>query len=167
MIIECINCNKKFEVDPDLIPITGRNIQCGSCDHIWFFKKEKQLEINLSETKTNQVKKTINIEIPKLTESIIKEAEERSTISKEKKDLENSNLPSDKNDQHKYIDKDKNTIGNLFSYFVVTIITFIGLIILLDTFKKPLVKIFPKLEILLFSLYETLKDIELFIKDLV
>ena len=97
MIIECINCNKKFEVDPDLIPIKGRNIQCGSCDHIWFFKKEKQLEINLSETKTNQVKKTINIEIPKLTESIIKEAEERLTISKEKMNLENSNLLSDKN----------------------------------------------------------------------
>ena len=50
---------------------------------------------------------------------------------------------------------------------MVAIITFIGLIILLDTFKKPLVKIFPELEILLFNLYETLKDIELFIKDLV
>ena len=167
MIIECINCNKKFEVDPELIPIKGRNIQCGSCNHIWFFKKEKQLEINLSETKTNQVKKTINIEIPKLTESIIKEAEERSTISKEKKNLENANLLSDKNDHHKYIVKDNNIIVNFFSYFVVTIITFIGLIILLDTFKKPLVKIFPKIEIFLFNLYETLKDIELFIKDLV
>ena len=167
MIIECINCNKKFEVDPDLIPITGRNIQCGSCNHIWFFKKEKQLEINLSETKTNHVKKTIKVEIPKLTENIIIEAEKNFTISKEKKNLENSNLPNDKNYHHKYIDKDKNTIGNLFSYFVVTIITFIGLIILLDTFKKPLVKIFPKIEIFLFNLYETLKDIELFIKDLV
>ena len=93
MIIECINCNKKFEVDPNLIPITGRNIQCGSCDHIWFFKKEKQLEINLSETKTNQVKRTTNVEIPKLTESIIKEAEKRLTTSKETKNLEKSYLP--------------------------------------------------------------------------
>ncbi len=167
MIINCINCNKKFEVDPNLIPIKGRNIQCGSCDHIWFFKKEKQLEINLSETKTNQVKRTINLEIPKLTESIIKEAEKRLTNSKETKNLENLNLRSDENNHYKYIVKDKNIVGNFLSYFVVTIITFIGLIILLDTFKKPLVKIFPKLEILLFNLYETLKDIELFIKDLV
>ena len=37
MIIECINCHKKFEVDSDLIPESGRNIQCGSCNHIWFF----------------------------------------------------------------------------------------------------------------------------------
>ena len=167
MIIECINCNKKFEVDPNFIPITGRNIQCGSCDYIWFFKKEKQLEINLSESKTNQVKRTTNVEIPKLTESIIKEAEKRLTTSKETKNLENSNLRSDENNHYKHIVKDKNIVGGFLSYFVVTIITFIGLIILLDTFKKPLVKIFPKLEILLFNLYETLKDIELFIKDLV
>jgi len=167
MIIECINCNKKFEVDPDLIPIKGRNIQCGSCDHIWFYKKEKQLEINLSEIKTNQVKRTINVEIPKLTESIIKEAEKRLTTSKKTKYLENSNLRSDEDNHYEYTVQDKNIVGSFLSYFVVTIITFIGLIILLDTFKKPLVKIFPKLEILLFNLYETLKDIELFIKDLV
>ena len=39
MIIECINCNKKFEVNSDLIPDTGRTIQCGSCGHVWFFNK--------------------------------------------------------------------------------------------------------------------------------
>ena len=40
MIIQCINCNKKFEVNSDLIPSEGRNIQCGSCNHLWFFKKK-------------------------------------------------------------------------------------------------------------------------------
>ena len=39
MIIECINCNKKFEVNSDLIPDTGRTIECGSCGHVWFFNK--------------------------------------------------------------------------------------------------------------------------------
>ena len=42
MIIQCINCNKKFEVNSDLIPSTGRTIQCGSCGHIWFFKNVEQ-----------------------------------------------------------------------------------------------------------------------------
>ena len=42
MIIECINCNKKFEVNSDLIPKEGRNIQCGSCNHLWFFDKNNQ-----------------------------------------------------------------------------------------------------------------------------
>ena len=46
------------------------------------------------------------------------------------------------------------------------IISFVGLIIVLDTFKTPLYQLFPKLEILLFSLFEILKDIKLFIKDL-
>ena len=37
MIIECINCSKKFTVSSDMIPSTGRTIQCGSCNHVWFF----------------------------------------------------------------------------------------------------------------------------------
>ena len=39
-------------------------------------------------------------------------------------------------------------------------------ILLLDTFKNPLIDIFPGLEPILFNLYETLKDIKLFIIDL-
>ena len=46
MIIECINCYKKFEVNSNLIPINGRYIQCGSCDHKWFFKKDNKVDIN-------------------------------------------------------------------------------------------------------------------------
>ena len=45
MIIECINCNKKFEVNSDLIPEEGRNIQCGSCNHLWFFKKDNPIKL--------------------------------------------------------------------------------------------------------------------------
>ena len=44
MIIECINCNKKFNVSADLIPKQGRQIQCGSCKHIWHFKIESSLK---------------------------------------------------------------------------------------------------------------------------
>ena len=39
MIITCENCNKKFEINDDLIPKRGRLLQCGSCDHQWFFNK--------------------------------------------------------------------------------------------------------------------------------
>ena len=37
MIIECINCNKVFEVNSELIPENGRTIQCGSCNYVWFY----------------------------------------------------------------------------------------------------------------------------------
>ena len=39
MIIECINCNKKFNIDSNLIPENGRLLQCNGCNHKWFFKR--------------------------------------------------------------------------------------------------------------------------------
>ena len=40
MIITCPSCNKKFNVDASLIPQEGRTLQCGFCEHKWFFKTE-------------------------------------------------------------------------------------------------------------------------------
>ena len=57
-------------------------------------------------------------------------------------------------------------LGNFFSYFIVFIISIIALFILVDTLKSPLINAFPALEIILFNLFETLKDIKLFIIDL-
>ena len=42
MIITCINCNKKFDINSDLIPKNGRLLECSSCNHQWFFKIEKE-----------------------------------------------------------------------------------------------------------------------------
>ena len=42
MIITCPNCNKQFKVDNSLIPDEGRDLQCGSCNYIWFFKIEEE-----------------------------------------------------------------------------------------------------------------------------
>ena len=44
MIIKCVKLNKKFNVDTKLIPEKGRQIQCGLCDHIWYFKVEDSLK---------------------------------------------------------------------------------------------------------------------------
>jgi predicted Zn finger-like uncharacterized protein len=38
MIISCIKCNKKFDIDDRLIPEKGRLLECSSCNHKWFFK---------------------------------------------------------------------------------------------------------------------------------
>ena len=46
MIITCPNCNKKFKIDISLIPDEGRDLQCGSCNHVWFYNiQEKNNEI--------------------------------------------------------------------------------------------------------------------------
>ena len=42
MIITCPNCKKKFNIDPTLIPEDGRDLQCGSCSHVWFYKTEEK-----------------------------------------------------------------------------------------------------------------------------
>ena len=125
MIIECINCNKKFNVNSDLIPENGRLIQCGSCKHSWYFKKEVILEDQIF---NNQISSGIG--------------------------LKQSNSINSKK------------IYNFFSYLLVFIISFAAVLILLDTLKSPLINLFPGLEIILFNLFETLKDIGLFIIDL-
>ena len=54
MIITCPCKKKKFEIDSALIPEEGRNLKCGSCEHVWFFKKDlnnlkEKLEIQKKE----------------------------------------------------------------------------------------------------------------------
>ena len=66
MIINCPDCNKKFEIDENLIPNHGRLLQCGSCNHKWFFKLKTNDEIIENETNTNTEKIfTENIESQK------------------------------------------------------------------------------------------------------
>ena len=43
MIITCPSCDKKFNVDASLIPKVGRNLQCGFCDHKWFYTLPKKI----------------------------------------------------------------------------------------------------------------------------
>ena len=64
------------------------------------------------------------------------------------------------------INQTKNASSKFFSYIIVFVISFVALIILIDTLKTPLINIFPGLEAVLISLFEMLKDIKLFIIDL-
>jgi predicted Zn finger-like uncharacterized protein len=162
MIINCLNCNKRFRIDAYLIPVNGRNLKCSSCDHIWFHKiDDKKLE-------------TLS-----LKEDIIDNGKKLHVISKKKEETIKSKLSSSHNkidnkdldiiSEKKILTENKtkkNTSVKFFSYLIVFIISFVALIILIDTFKIPLINIFPGLEIVLFNLFEMLKDIKLFIIDL-
>ena len=159
MIIECINCNKKFEVNPELIPEKGRSIQCGSCNHKWFYKKDTQetiLEIN-DETPVENLNQEI-----KINKDITEDKVDTNKITEE---IVKDKIESKKNDETKTLKK-SNILSKIISYLIVAIISFVALIIVLDTFKTPLNNIFPNLELLLFNLYETFEDIGLFLKDL-
>ena len=162
MIIECPCKKKKFNIDINLIPAEGRNLQCGSCNRVWFYKKEdpipEPLQINkdmpIQENEDND-----NLNDNKSKVQIIKQPIKE--IKKKK-----SELSALKETQNKSEVIKKTQTSKFFSYLIVFIISLVALIILLDTLKTPLINIFPGLEMLLFNLYETLKDIKLFIIDL-
>ena len=155
MIINCINCHKKFNVNSNLIPEEGRQIKCGSCDHSWFFEKEK--------LKTEQF--ILNEKNLKKETGIINVKAKNPLINKSSSYIKPNKFKVDKFTESE-IKIESASIVNFFSYLVIFIISMLALIILIDTIKKPLINIFPQLEIILFNLFETLKDIKLFIIDL-
>ena len=161
MIITCNNCNKKFNIESSLIPEEGRDLQCGSCHHVWFFKldEEKSLPLTLNEeleTKEVEVKQSINDE--KLVE------DKKIVAAKKPEEKEKKIIYKSKPQESKF--KKETKSSKFFSYLIVFLISFVALIIFLDTLKIPLIKVFPGIEIILFNLFETLKDIKLFIIDL-
>ncbi len=165
MIITCPNCNKKFKIDNSLVPDEGRDLQCGSCNHIWFYNiqeknnevLELKQEIISEDIETKAENKDDKIEEKQQQEEIIK-----TEINNKKKE---KNLEKQKNTTT--LKKTENKGSKFFSYLIVFIISFVALIILLDTLKTPLINVFPGLEIILFNLFETLQDIKLFIIDLI
>src|SRR5210317_1200372 len=165
MIISCPDCNKKFKINPSLIPDNGRDLKCGSCDHLWFHK----IEDNITEPlplRDDFTDKKIEDEIDK---KIVDSINEPSDVSLQKNINDRIDKTEDKITKKQLPIKNKikrNISGRFFSYLLVSIISFVALIVLIDTLKVPLINIFPGLEILLFNLFEILKDIKLFIIDL-
>ena len=156
MIITCPSCEKKFEVDSNIIPEKGRLVKCGTCDQTWFFNKNSQVNISNK-----------NIDLP--FKNVTKKTSSKSFNKKEKtidKDISIISKNNKSSELIKYQTKSNFKFGKILSYLVVTIVSFVALIIILDTFKDPLNVFFPNLELILYNLFETLKDLLLFIKDL-
>ena len=164
MIITCPNCNKQFKIDKSLIPDEGRDLQCGSCNHIWFYiiqeKNNEVLELKQEIISENIESKAKN------KEDKIEEKQQPEEIIKTEINIKKKEKNSEKQKDTTTFKKIENKGSKFFSYLIVFIISFVALIILLDTLKTTLIKVFPGLEIILFNLFETLQDIKLFIIDL-
>ena len=169
MIITCNNCNKKFNIDSNLISDKGRLLQCASCDHKWFFKKEV-LDNTVSPTDAETGIDSINIFDQ--NNSSINEEERVSNAPKDEVEVDLEEETKEKIE----VNINKNTQVNtkplkqknfkILNIFVVAIISFVAFIIIVDTFKYPIGKIVPNVEFILYNLYESIKDISLFIRDL-
>ena len=147
MIIECPKCKKKFDLDSGLIPDEGRLLQCSACQNKWFYKNSiiQRTEFTTQINESAQVNEIT--ELPKETETIIKEAE---------------------NNQIKEIIKKTPKIKvSFFNIFLLFIISSIALIIVLDTFKVSINNYLPGFIFFLDNFYLSLNDLLLIIKDLV
>ena len=149
MIISCDQCHKKFEIDSNLIPKDGRLLECGSCNHKWFYKqdiKNKTEEIIIEPQLKNIEEKNISP-----IQSNISQIKELDTSSKKKEIIENKKIKK---------------IGVL-NIIIVFIISFVALVVLIETFKDPISIFIPNIKFILNSLHEILRDIILFFKDLI
>ena len=150
MIITCDQCLKKFEIESNLIPQKGRLLQCSSCAHKWFYKRdvseETKVVLEHQDIKTKKIEPTIkennNIKIFNDSESFKKNKRKH---------------------PYKYLENKKLSFLNVI---LVLIISIIALIVLLDTFKSPISLMIPNIKFILETLYETLSNILLFIQDL-
>ena len=130
-------------------------VKCGSCNHTWVFKKNDNINVE-----TESIEIPINNQKDYITpKSLVKNKTTNDNLSGLSKSNKGSELI-------KYQAKSSFSFIKIFNYLIVLLISFIAIIIVLDTFKDPLSVFFPNLELLLYSLFETLKDLLLFIKDL-
>jgi predicted Zn finger-like uncharacterized protein len=177
MIINCNYCNKSFKIDSILIPEKGRLLQCSACDHKWFFKKEiiersvpidkiididdepgplkdEVARVDTETQETIDLLDSVTDDVPAIERISIQNNNETEKISREDK---TSNIKKSKNKKN----------YNILSLTIVFIISFIAIIIVLDTFQKPISMFVPNIEFILYNLYEIINDIVLFFSDLI
>ena len=140
MIIECQNCNKKFDLEDKLIPLKGRLVQCGFCHSQWH---------QLPNIITSSLKKKVN---------------DKADISKDEAKEQSINKKIRSKARDKQEIKNKN-IG-FFSYIFIFLISIIAFFLIAETFKYQINNIFPNFGNYIIYVYETLNNILILIKDL-
>jgi len=181
MIISCIKCQKKFSVDDKLIPELGRILECGSCLHQWHYIPVLLINKNIDTNKTEGIIKNDEPVIfdKKTNEKKIIPDVDNNNNKNSIPNFENDNVqvepvnvnaqvePVNDNVQVEPVIENKKKKSNFLNKLLVIIITFVAVIIILDTFRDQLLSIFPSLDLYLNSLYNVINDIFLFVTNLI
>ena len=166
MIIQCVNCNKKFEIQDKLIPDDGRLLECGSCAHQWHYTPITKLELTDEvQTKVDEVQvKTDEVQIKDepAEQLIVKKTKKKSKIIKKIYENDADNEIDQTNEN--ITTKEKNI--SFINFLLVGIISFVAIVILVDTFKNQIAYVIPNISLYINELHEILRDIFLFIVDL-
>ena len=142
MIIECQNCNKKFDLEDKLIPLKGRLVQCGFCHSQWH-----QLPNNTTSSLEEKVIDKVDISKDEVKEQPTKKKKKIKSKDRDKQDFKNKNI-------------------GFFSYIFIFLISIIALFLIAETFEYQINNIFPNFENYIIYVYETLNNILILIKDL-
>ena len=142
MIIECQNCNKKFDLEDKLIPLKGRLVQCGFCHSQWH-----QLPNIITSSLKEKVIDKVDISKDGVKEQPIKKKKKIKSKDRDKQDFKNKNI-------------------GFFSYIFIFLISIIALFLIAETFKYQINNIFPNFGNYIILVYETLNNILILINDL-
>ena len=152
MIIQCENCNKKFEIQDNLIPDKGRLLECGSCAHQWHYTPITKLEL------TDEVQ----IKDEPAEQLIVKKTKKKSKIIEK---IDENDADNEIDHTNENITTKKKNIS-FINFLLVGIISFVAIVILVDTFENQIAYIIPNISLYINELHEILRDIFLFIADL-
>ena len=164
MIISCPECNKRFNIDQNLIPEDGRLLQCSNCMHKWHFIIEKNEKIIEQPIKSEEIITESKNQEKKINPSQEFIPIENETVEKELKKEQKATNKIKKKEQKR---KKKDKPIKLLNMIIVVIISVAALIIIIDTFRIELSKFMPFLNPMLDSFYAIIADINSFIKDLI
>ena len=193
MIIQCQSCEKRFEVNDRDIPSSGRLVQCGYCSTQWLqmpidtsvtTNKQKGSEnlaikdFEASNEKTYRflgrqwvevlpsgrlgilATKKISLELDKISG--------KKGLKKGIKTKKKSINPSEEYIQKRKVQKNYETKNGLgfFGYIFLSVIIFLSLIGIIETFKENIVTFFPEIDNQLKFIYESFANILMLIKDM-
>ena len=163
MIISCPECNKRFNIDQNLIPKDGRLLQCSNCMHKWHFIIEKNEKIIEQPIKSEEIITESKNQEKKINPSQKFIPTEDETVEKKLKKEQKEQKIKKKEQKRKRKDKPI----KLLNMIIVVIISVAAFIIIIDTFRIELSKFMPFLNPMLDSFYAIIADINSFIKDLI
>ena len=153
MIIVCPSCGKNFNVREDQIPDKGRLLQCSNCKHEWFYTKNTiPIDDNMDElSKDDFTQESFGIldeEEYHHDEAIVRDK----TVELEKPKISK---------------KQEGKRLNFFKILLVSIISFVAFILIVDTFIIQISEYVPFAEKYLDNLYQSIIDISLFFQNLI
>ena len=153
MIIVCPSCSKNFNVRDDQIPDKGRLLQCSNCKHEWFYTKNTfSVDDKIDELSNDEL------------------TQESFGILDEEEDQHDEEIVEDKTVELEKTKTNKKQEGKSFNFFkllLVFIISFVALILMVDTFIVQISEYVPFAEKYLDNLYQSLIDISLFFQNLI